>query len=112
MAGTGALQALGKDLYIKGMQTIFNKARVANLTGGTITSMSNLYTISYESSGSLVEQAVMSANIVFALTTTGTVNIIALYNSSSQLTGYFDVTPVVYATATYYTLSEFLVDIV
>lgn len=112
MAGTGSLQSAGKDLYVHGMMSIFYQARIANLTTGTFTNMSDLETISYTNDSAFMEQLAMSSSIVFALTTTGTVNVVVLYNSSGTMMGYFDVTPVVYATATYYTLSEFLVDVV
>ena len=112
MAGTGSLQSAGKDLYVHAFMDKFYKARICDKIGETFNVMSNYYTISYTNASAFMEQLAMSSSIVFALTTTGTVNTVALYNSSSVMMGYFSVTPVVYATATYYTLSEFLVDVV
>lgn len=87
------------------------KARLINITGTTgAVVMSNILSLTWNNiAGDHDYSELVSTPYVFTISQTGTVNAIQLLDSSNALLAAIDVTPVVYTTATYYTLSSLMI---
>ena len=84
------------------------KARLINTTGTVV--MSDILSLTWDNiSYDHDYSELVSTPYVFTISQTGTVNAIQLLDSSNALLATIDVTPVVYTTATYYTLSSLMI---
>lgn len=91
-------------VIMNSIQTRVAKARLIN-TSGTVV-MSDILSLTWDNiSGDHEYSELSNTPYVFTISQAGTVNAIQLLNSSNTLLATVDVTPVVYSTPTYYTLS-------
>ena len=90
---------------LKGIELNVVKMRLINSTGTVI--MSDILTFTWNSmtEGDTVLEMNTSTPKVFTISQAGTVNAIQFLNSSNAVLATVDITAVVYATPTYYTLS-------
>jgi len=109
-SGTGSYGDYGKGAFVQGLVNQFNKGYLYNGTTNTV--MSDTLAITWVSGGAdedFREMNVSGGLKVFTISQTGTVNQLYLLDSSNQLRAIIDLTPVVYDTATFYTLSELII---
>ena len=91
-------------VIMNSIQNRVAKARLINTSGSVV--MSNILSISWAGlAGDHDYSELSNTPYVFTISQAGTVNAIQLLNSSNTLLATVDVTPVVYSTPTYYTLS-------
>lgn len=91
-------------VIMNSIQNRVAKARLIN-TSGTVV-MSDILSLTWDNiSGDHDYSELVSTPYVFTISQAGTVNAIQLLDSSNTLLATVDVTPVVYSTPTYYTLS-------
>ena len=95
-------------VIMNSFQTRVTKARLIN-TSGTVV-MSDILSLTWDNiSGDHDYSELVSTPYVFTISQAGTVNAIQLLDSSNTLLATIDLTPVVYTTPTYYTLSSLVV---
>jgi hypothetical protein len=84
------------------------KARLINKSGTVV--MTDILSLTWDNiSGDHDYSELVSTPYVFTVSKAGTINAIQLLSSANALLATIDVTPVVYATPTYYTLSSLMV---
>ena len=109
-SGEGSYGDYGKGAFVQGLVNGFNKGYLYNGTTNTV--MSDTLAITWLGGGAnedFREMNVSGGPKVFTISQTGTVNQLFILNSSNVLQAVIDLTPVVYSTPTYYTLSELII---
>lgn len=109
-SGTGIYGDYAKSRFLVGLTNQFLRAECYNTSTSTI--MSDLLTITWVGPGATddyIEMNVLGGVKVFTISQAGTVNAIRLKKADGTVVATIDVTPVVYSTPTYYTLSTLTV---
>ena len=105
-SGSGSYGDYGLDLFLDGLIDEFTKAQLYD--SSTNQAMSDVLDISWNAivpPQGYAELNVSGGAKVFTISQTGTVDKLYLFSGTSYRAD-IDLTPVVYSTATYYTLSE------
>lgn len=101
---TGSYGAFVNQLFLSGLE---EQMTHAVLLGSSLEEMSDTLAISWDNfTGWDNQELILSAAKVFTISQAGTVTYLRLEDSSGNLKGTVDLTPVVYSTPTYYTLAS------
>ena len=104
--GTGTYGAYVNDLILRSFDSQMTHAELFYDN----TSISDTVAISFDiDSGYASQEMTMSAPIVFTISAAGKVNKLTLKDSSGTVKATISLTPVVYETPTYYTLSSLVI---
>src|SRR3990167_2175923 len=107
--GAGTYGTYALDSLLRGLTGQFDKLRLIN-TSGTVV-MSDILTATWEVGVTPTEEMALDVSggaYVFTISQAGTVNALQLLDSANALKATVSLTPVVYATPTYYTLAELI----
>ena len=92
-------------VFMNSFETRVKKARLINKSGTVV--MSDVLSLTWAGIAYDHDYSELSSTpYVFTISQSGTVNALQLLNSSNTLLATIDLTPVVYSTPTYYTLSS------
>ena len=108
-SGVGTYTGYAAQSFLVGLTAEFNQAKLITKSGSVV--MSD--TLSFTWANGANDDEFRGLNVsggakVFTISQAGTVNALRLENSSGVLKAVIDLTPVVYETPTFYTLSELI----